>query len=659
VLAPGTTIAGYRIDGVLGEGGMAVVYRATQLSLNRIVALKLLAAELGDDAVFRQRFRREGQLQAAIDHLHIVPVYEAGQTEDGLFLAMRLIEGSTLKDLILNHRLEPRRSLRLLTQVAQALDAAHEAGLIHRDIKPQNVLIGSGDHVYLADFGLTKAPDEMSITGTGQFMGTIDYVAPEQIRGEPATAATDCYSLTAVLYECLTNEVPFARPDEVATLNAQLTESPPRVAALRPELPAALDDVIASGLAKDPAQRPSSCSELIRAASRAFSTGGAPATPSPAQPTRRSPSPTDAVEPSQVTRGYGTFAASDMPAPVDPTVLAKPPAAPTVPSRAPAADRPQPATPVRQRASRTPGVLGLLALAVAAIAGGFLIGHTGGGTASASNTNFASVGHVALRYPTGWQLGSGVPPVPGLNFSDPLTLANPRATAGLEAGEVAGGSGPTLLPASLGSHVVGNLPRAEPVLLGNLQAYRYSGLVIRRVPGSLTIYVVPTSVGVATVVCWSSGRSPRAFADQCARVVATLHLVEATAYPLGPSAAYATLLSSTFARLRAASVGPQSQLRAARTPAAQAGSAAQLAQAYAQAATRLSRAVVSPLVRNAHTAVIAALHQLSTGYSGAATAARSGAGAAYGRAVSQVGGGASALAAAVKSLAGLGYQVTS
>ena len=188
---------------------MGVVYRATQLSLGREVALKLLAAELSEDPGFRARFQREAKLQAALEHEHIVPVYEAGQTDDGLFMAMRLIDGPTLKDLILEGQLDPRRSLRILAQVAQALDAAHDAGLIHRDIKPQNILIEQGDRVYLADFGLIKAPDEARLTDTGQFIGTIDYVSPEQIQGEAATAASDSYALAAVLYECLTGQVPF------------------------------------------------------------------------------------------------------------------------------------------------------------------------------------------------------------------------------------------------------------------------------------------------------------------------------------------------------------------------------------------------------------------------------------------------------------------
>jgi serine/threonine-protein kinase len=250
---------------------MGAVYEATQLSLNRVVALKLLAPNLSEDAGFRARFEREGQVQAALDHEHIVTVYEAGRSEYGLFLAMRLIAGPTLKQLIIDGSLDPRRTVRLLAQVAHALDAAHTAGLIHRDIKPQNILIGRGDHAYLADFGLIKAPDEARLTGTGQFIGTIDYVAPEQIQAEPATPASDIYALTGVLYECLTGEVPFPRPSEAATLHAHVMQPPPKVSERRPDLPPALDGVVAQGMAKDPWSRPSLAAELIQGASRALS----------------------------------------------------------------------------------------------------------------------------------------------------------------------------------------------------------------------------------------------------------------------------------------------------------------------------------------------------------------------------------------------------
>lgn len=262
---------------------MGAVYQATQLSLNRVVALKLLAPNLGDDPGFRARFEREGQVQAGLDHDHIVPVYEAGQSEYGLFLAMRLIDGPTLKHLILDGQLDPRRSVRLLAQVAHALDAAHRAGLIHRDIKPQNILIGDRDHAYLADFGLIKAPDEARLTGTGQFIGTIDYVAPEQIQGDPATPASDIYALTGVLYECLTGEVPYPKPSEAATLHAHVMQPPPVLSERRPDLPPALDGVIAQGMAKDPWSRPSAAAELIQAASRALSSS-ALSIPAPAGP---------------------------------------------------------------------------------------------------------------------------------------------------------------------------------------------------------------------------------------------------------------------------------------------------------------------------------------------------------------------------------------
>lgn len=262
----GTIVAGYRVNGVLGEGRMGVVYRATQLSLNRTVALKLLPSELSEDRAFRERFRRGGRLQAAIDHPHVVTVYEAGEMEHGLFLAMRLIPGPTLKDIILARELEEGRGIRLLSQVAEALDAAHEVGLTHRDVKPQNILIGDGDHAYLADFGLTKALGGGSLTESGEFVGTPAYVSPEQARGEGATGRSDVYALAAVLYECLVGEVPYFRLSEPAVLYAHMIDPRPRPTELRPELPTGLDEVIAMGMAKDPADRPASAGELMQAA---------------------------------------------------------------------------------------------------------------------------------------------------------------------------------------------------------------------------------------------------------------------------------------------------------------------------------------------------------------------------------------------------------
>ncbi len=268
-------VGGYRVDGLLGEGGMGTVYRATQLALGRVVALKVLNLELSREPGFRERFRREGRRQAALDHPHILVVYEAGETEHGLFLAMRLVDGPTLKTLLLERRIDRDRSLGVLIQVADALDAAHVEGSIHRDVKPQNILVGARDHAYLADFGLTKgSDDEVLLTEPGHFVGTIDYISPEHARGEPATPRSDVYSLCCVLHECLTGEVPFPRPTEPSVLYAHLTVPPPTVSDRRPDLPPALDAVIARGMAKDPERRYPSAGGLMRAAHDAAAAAG-------------------------------------------------------------------------------------------------------------------------------------------------------------------------------------------------------------------------------------------------------------------------------------------------------------------------------------------------------------------------------------------------
>jgi WD40 repeat protein/tRNA A-37 threonylcarbamoyl transferase component Bud32 len=269
----GTELAGYRIESLLGSGGMSVVYLAEDLRLKRRVALKLLAARLAEDESFRDRFLRESELAASIDHPNIVPIYEAGTTEDILFIAMRYVEGSDLKERLQRGRLDPGDAAGILAQVASALDAAHARGLVHRDVKPSNVLLDTGarpdgsDHVYLADFGLTKqVSEETGIAEDGHLMGTIDYVAPEQVAGAEIDGRADVYSLGCVLYECLVGQPPFRRDSDIAVVFAHLEAEPPPPSAQRPELPAALDAVTARALAKDPEQRYPSCRELARAA---------------------------------------------------------------------------------------------------------------------------------------------------------------------------------------------------------------------------------------------------------------------------------------------------------------------------------------------------------------------------------------------------------
>jgi serine/threonine protein kinase len=267
----GTTIAGYRIESVLGRGGMGVVYLAEQASPRRKVALKVLPGEQAADPAFRERFIRESDAAAAIEHPNIVPIHQAGEQGGVLFIAMRYVEGMDLRSVLEREGpLPAERVVSIVEQVADALDAAHEAGLVHRDVKPGNVLVGRGDHAYLTDFGLFKRPDRAtSLTRTGQFMGTVDYVAPEQIRGEPVDGRADVYSLGCLLYECLSGKPPFPSDLDVTGLYAHLEQPPPKVTASRPELPAAIDAVVAKAMAKRPEERFQSAGALATAAREA------------------------------------------------------------------------------------------------------------------------------------------------------------------------------------------------------------------------------------------------------------------------------------------------------------------------------------------------------------------------------------------------------
>lgn len=270
----GEWLGPYRIQDVIGRGGMGVVYRARQQSehLDRTVALKVLAPELTKDESFRHRFVRESRLAAELDHENIVPVYDAGQVEGRLYIAMRYVDGTDLASLLRReHRLEPARALILLNQVARALDAAHHRGLVHRDVKPGNILISlhegeTGEHVYLADFGLTKRRASQSgLTMPGHFLGTLDYVAPEQIRGEPADGAADQYAFTCVLFHCLSGSPPFVFESDVALLNAHINQEAPSLYRHRPSLGADVDDVISRGMAKAPSDRYANCRDVILA----------------------------------------------------------------------------------------------------------------------------------------------------------------------------------------------------------------------------------------------------------------------------------------------------------------------------------------------------------------------------------------------------------
>src|SRR5512142_117042 len=280
----GDEFAGYRVRAVLGRGGMSVVYQAENLRLNNTIALKVLAPELASDDVFRARFLEESRIAASLNHPNVIPIYDMGSQDDLLYIAMRYVSGTDLRQIIKKRgRILPATALFLVGQAARALDAAHRRGLVHRDVKPGNLLIERGadeddpDHVYLADFGITKhAMSRSGLTSTGQFLGTIDYVAPEQIRGTSVLGLADQYSLGCVLYECVTGRVPFEKDLDAAIIWAHVEEKPTMPTVLRPDLPPEVDEVFGRVLSKRPDERYGSCREFIDAARMAmgiFGTG--------------------------------------------------------------------------------------------------------------------------------------------------------------------------------------------------------------------------------------------------------------------------------------------------------------------------------------------------------------------------------------------------
>jgi hypothetical protein len=263
----GSVFAGHRIEAEAGRGGMGVVYVATHLALQRRVALKLIAPDLAADEGFRARFQQESMTAASIDHPNVIPIYHAGEEDGKLYITMRYVEGTDLRAMIAQHgEIAPGATARIVSEVASALDAAHARGLVHRDVKPANVLIGGAGQAYLTDFGLTKhAGSQSGLTKTGMFVGTLDYIAPEQLQGGEVDARVDVYALGCVLYQALTGKVPYPRDSEPAKIWAHMQEPPPSVAEF-PDVPAQFEDVIRRAMAKSPDERYPSAGDLGRAA---------------------------------------------------------------------------------------------------------------------------------------------------------------------------------------------------------------------------------------------------------------------------------------------------------------------------------------------------------------------------------------------------------
>jgi serine/threonine-protein kinase len=397
---PGSRIAGYILEEQVGSGGMAVVFRAHDERLDRLVALKILAPALAQDQAFRQRFIRESRAAAAVDDPHIIPVFEAGESGGVLFIAMRYVRGGDVRGLLAESgQLPAARVAEIISQVSSALDAAHERGLVHRDVKPGNMLLdsraGSGrpDHVYLSDFGLSKAALASSgLTGTGTFLGTVDYVSPEQIEGKPVDGRADQYALACAAYELLAGVPPFRREDALAAIYAHMSQPVPQVTSRRPDLPPAVDAVFARGLAKAPGDRWARCQDFanaLRAAleGRPYNSGeqaspGGPADgaatqiaalpPTSVPPTRVDSGPrAGAAVPATGERGSGPHGASDGPATAKlPVPAADPDSVLTEAHSAPVTDAYPGAGGSRRPAWRSPAALVGAVVVLLAVGGG-------------------------------------------------------------------------------------------------------------------------------------------------------------------------------------------------------------------------------------------------------------------------------------------------
>ena len=570
-----------------------MVYEATEPYLKRPVALKVMLPHIARDPVFIKRFRREGGIHGSLEHPNIVTVLKADKSEEyGFWIAMMLMKGGSLEGRLKPVPLDPDQTIELLAPIAAALDYAHAKGQIHRDVKPENILLNEEGIPSLTDFGIAKSVDSSRLTLTGQGIGTPGYMAPEQIQGKPITHRVDVYSLTVVLFRCLTGEFPLPKADGILRRRLRTTRGIPNASECNPGLPKAIDVVIRKGMEARPERRHAKASMLIDDARRAFADGGA--------------------------RQSGVFGGRLTPGPRR-VVLA--------------------------------GVVSALVLGLL----GLGLGAATRSTSQLPPTRLAT-GGLELSAPPDWIESKGRPAVSGLGLPESVSAESPGEPTSEQLAISAGLSragGASLLPPAYRAQLDGGTRRV-PVALGSLRAYRYR-LETLRAKLPVTIFVAPTTRGVATLACRMPGQGDQqAQARRCSRIASTLVLRRGVAYPLGLSTAFAKALRLRFAKLAKRRAVDRGSLTHADSAEAQASAATDVADALRAAAKGLASVQLSPEISPVRTRLVAALRLTCDAYKNLAVAARQEDQAGYGAAAAVVEAGEEEVRSSLGDLRALG-----
>jgi serine/threonine protein kinase len=642
ILSEGTMLAGYRVKDVIGIGGMAIVYRAEQVSLGREVALKVLSPALSVDDAFRERFRREGRSIAALDHPNIVSIFDSGEMDGRLFLAMRLVRGRTLADRMRADGVSGEETIAILRPIAGALDAAHDAGIIHRDIKPQNILISSSGHPYLADFGIAKGTTTAGFTAAGGFVGSANYAAPEQILGQTVTATVDVYGLAVVVFQCLTGQVPYPLDTDAGVLHAQVNAPPPSIPSDQPGGDR-FNAMIANGMAKAPEARLRSAGALIALAADVIDSLPVPMRRlSPTfqratEPTVAAPSDRSTVaEPGPVAEGRSRALA---PAASGPTTSKDADGERSdqshgddvVDAARSAGDAPAPSA--RGRHLRVLGTAGALILAAVVVGVGLVASGTGG-----AQKRTARSGPLSVTYPSRWRRQPTSAQIRSLFKGVPIQLR--YGTVELAAGEL-----------QKSAAVPGDLPSALMTDFGT--PIRGSRTIVGRHPGReyqwstssglFGVFVLPLATGDAAIVCRGAGT-----VGQCAALARDAAVNASEVLPLGPDMP----LARTIVRAVAPVVAAHQRLGSLSEPtlAARAAAATRLATVDRAAASRLAVANVPARYRKPVARLRLALLAEATTLSRLARDGQAGRVSAYAAAISGADSASQSLSAATGAL---------